>query len=188
MAFGNDYIYSDTDSIKAINGNAHMDYINKYNELTQIKLSKACKYHNIDISELQPKTIKGEVKLLGVWDFEGVYNSFKTLGAKRYMYLKDGKYSTTIAGTSKTLGGDFMATQRNPFEAFTDYLIIPAKYTGKLTHTYIDNRIEGCIIDYAGKPYRFDCASGIHLEPTEYSLNLSKQYVDYLQGVREKWK
>lgn len=186
--FKNDYIYSDTDSIKVINYNRHMDYINKYNELTQKKLQKACDYHKIDITELQPKTIKGETKLLGIWDNDGLYNIFKTLGAKRYMYKENNKIHVTIAGTNKTLGSEYMDTLKNPFNEFTDGLIIPSEYTGKLTHTYVDETKEGVLIDYNGKALEYNVLSSIHMEKCEYNLSLTSQYIDYLSGVKEVWK
>ena len=186
--FGNDYIYSDTDSIKVINYNNHMDYINKYNEMTQKKLEIACKYHNISITELQPKTIKGVTKLLGVWDNDGVYDKFKTLGAKRYMYNCGDEYHITIAGTNKHLGSNYIKTLKKPFDAFCDGLIIPPEHTGKLTHTYIDEIREGVIIDYRGVPLEYKAQTGIHMEQCEYSLGLANNYIDYLKGIKETWK
>lgn len=186
--FGNDYIYSDTDSIKVINYNNHMEYINKYNELTQRKLQKACQYHGINMSELQPKTIKGDTKLLGIWDNDGVYDSFKTLGAKRYMYKQGNDYHITIAGTSKHLGSEYIKSLNNPFDAFNDGLIIPPQFTGKLTHTYVDEIKQGVIIDYKGNAVDYTALSGIHLEQCEYNLGLASNYIDYLIGVKETWK
>lgn len=186
--FGNDYIYSDTDSIKVINYNNHMEYINKYNELTQRKLQKACEYHGINMSELQPKTIKGDTKLLGIWDNDGIYDSFKTLGAKRYMYKQGNDYHITIAGTSKHLGSEYIKSLNNPFDAFNDGLIIPPQFTGKLTHTYVDEIKQGVIIDYRGNAVNYTALSGIHLEQCEYNLGLASNYIDYLMGVKETWK
>lgn len=186
--FGNDYIYSDTDSIKVINYNNHMEYINKYNEMTQRKLQKACEYHGINICELQPKTIKGETKLLGIWDNDGIYDSFKTLGAKRYMYKQGNNYHITIAGTNKHLGSEYIKSLRNPFDAFSDGLIIPPQFTGKLTHTYIDETKQGVILDYKGNVVEYTALSGIHMEPCEYNLGLASSYIDYLNGVKETWK
>lgn len=186
--FGNDYIYSDTDSIKVINYNSHMEYINKYNELTQRKLQKACEYHGINMGELQPKTIKGDTKLLGIWDNDGIYDSFKTLGAKRYMYKQGNDYHITIAGTSKHLGSEYIKSLNNPFDAFNDGLIIPPKFTGKLTHTYIDETKQGVIIDYKGNAVNYTALSGVHLEQCEYNLGLASNYIDYLMGVKETWK
>lgn len=186
--FGNDYIYSDTDSIKVINYNNHMEYINKYNELTQRKLQKACEYHGINMSELQPKTIKGDTKLLGIWDNDGIYDNFKTLGAKRYMYKQGNDYHITIAGTSKHLGSEYIKSLNNPFDAFNDGLIIPPQFTGKLTHTYVDEIKQGVIIDYKGNAVNYTALSGIHLEQCEYNLGLASNYIDYLMGVKETWK
>ena len=186
--FGNDYIYSDTDSIKVINYNNHMEYINKYNELTQRKLQKACEYHGINMSELQPKTIKGDTKLLGIWDNDGIYDNFKTLGAKRYMYKQGNDYHITIAGTSKHLGSEYIKSLNNPFDAFNDGLIIPPQFTGKLTHTYVDEIKQGVIIDYRGNAVDYTALSGIHLEQCEYNLGLTSNYIDYLMGVKETWK
>ena len=186
--FGNDYIYSDTDSIKVINYSNHMEYINKYNEMTQRKLQKACQYHGLDMCELQPKTIKGETKLLGIWDNDGVYDSFKTLGAKRYMYKQGNDYHITIAGTNKHLGSEYIKSLRNPFDAFCDGLIIPPQFTGKLTHTYIDETKQGVILDYKGNAAEYTALSGIHMEQCEYNLGLTSSYIDYLNGVKETWK
>lgn len=186
--FGNDYIYSDTDSIKVINYNSHMDYINKYNDLTQRKLQKACDYHGLNISELQPKTIKGVTKLLGVWDNDGIYDGFKTLGAKRYMYKQGNDYHITISGTNKHLGSEYIKSIRNPFNAFNDGLIIPPQFTGKLTHTYIDETKQGVIIDYKGVGAEYNTLSSIHMEQCEYNLGLASRYIDYLLGVKETWK
>ena len=186
--FGNDYIYSDTDSIKVVNYNNHMEYINKYNEMTQKKLQKACEYHGIDMDELQPKTIKGETKLLGVWDNDGVYDSFKTLGAKRYMYKQGNNYHITIAGTNKHLGSEYIKSLNSPFDAFNDGLIIPPQFTGKLTHTYIDETKQGVILDYKGSAVEYTALSGIHMEQCEYNLGLASNYIDYLKGVKETWK
>lgn len=125
----NDYIYTDTDSIKLINYPAHEAYFKAYNAQNEEKMIKALKYNGIEPEAYKPSTIKGEVKPLGVWDFDGFYNYFKFLGAKRYMtmkrhligphgtcplafYHKIGvfncawfeEYTLTVAGLSKTLG------------------------------------------------------------------------------------
>lgn len=188
LEFKEDYLYSDTDSIKVVNYDKHLDYINNYNKISQVKLQQACKYHNIDITELQPKTIKGDIKLLGVWDDDGDYKRFKTLGAKRYLYQDKDGYHITIAGTGKYSGGEYMKTLDDPFESFSNGLIIPSNYTDKLTHSYIDEKKKGIIVDYRGESVEYEVETGIHLEPCEYNLSLSSNYIDYLIGVVEKWK
>ena len=83
-----DYIYSDTDSLKIRNASKHMDFINNYNNMVRWKLERAMKWHHLDFSMCEPKTRNGDARLLGIWDFDGHYKKFKTLGAKRYLYLE----------------------------------------------------------------------------------------------------
>ena len=187
LAFGDDYIYSDTDSIKCLNIEKHFDYINEYNNSVKRKLQIAANYHKIDFELFQPKTIKGIKKLIGVWDWETEkekYTRFKTLGAKRYMIEQDGKINITVAGVNKKTAVPYLVkTYGNKiFDAFTNDLTIPKEYTGKMTHTYIDERRTGTITDYLGNTNTFDEYSSVHLENAEYSLSLSQAYIDFLKG------
>lgn len=198
-AVQDDYIYSDTDSIKLKNYENHQDYFNAYNEIVERKLKKACNYHGIDFEKVQPKTKEGKVKRLGVWDFEGVYTHFKTLGAKRYMVEEehaikiDGVYypiSITVAGVNKFKAvpyilndlsrGDVMTA----FENFKEGLAIPPEKSGKNLHTYIDEEKQGYITDYQGNTAFYYEKSSVHLEPVGYDLSLAKLYTDYLKGIK----
>lgn len=186
---GNDYIYSDTDSIKIRNGEKHLWWINKYNDLVRIKLEKACKWHRIDFSMVEPKTREGKTKLLGVWDFDGHYKRFKTLGAKRYIYEDDeNKMHLTCAGLSKSTINYMLKESNNDntrcFDYFKEGMYIPKNETGKNIHTYIDYEIEGIITDYLGNKSYYKELSGVHLEGADYTLSLSKQYIEYLKGIR----
>lgn len=193
--FKGDYIYSDTDSIKVTNAEKHMNYINKYNKMIIENLKRAMEYHNIDISRIRPKTIKGVEKPLGIWDFDGHYSKFKTLGAKRYLvqYSDDprngdhmGEYSLTVSGLNKKVALPYMLkTFDDVFEAFTNDLYIPPQYTGKNTHTYIDDRKRGEIIDYRGIRGTFDEFSAVHMENADYTLSISQEYADYILSVKE---
>lgn len=185
LSMQNDYIYSDTDSIKFQNINLHTWYINKYNSMVELKLHDMCKHYNIPFSDLKPKTIKGKEKLIGIWDYEGSYKYFKTLGAKRYIYYTDSLH-ITIAGLSKNHGGAYLENLsggkiEDMFNAFNDDLYIPADYTDKKTHTYIDDLAEIDVLDYEGNKARVISKSGIHLEPCEFTLSLSRQYETFLQ-------
>lgn len=187
LAFGDDYIYSDTDSIKCINIEKHFDYINSYNNTVKLKLQMAADYHKIDFELFQPKTIKGVKKLIGVWDWEtenNKYTRFKTLGAKRYMIEQNGKINITVAGVNKKTAVPYLIKKygNKIFDAFTNDLTIPKEHTGKMTHTYIDERKTGVVTDYLGNKNTFDEYSAVHLENAEYSLSLSEAYIDFLKG------
>ena len=194
IEFGSDYLYSDTDSIKVINADKHMDYINDYNASIRQQLVDAMRYHGMDISCIEPTTISGEKKPLGVWDFDGHYSRFKTIGAKRYMveYSNDkrngknkGKISLTVAGINKTKALPYLLDKYGKegiFDAFNFDLEIPAEHTGKNVHTYIDTPKRGVVIDYLNTPGEYYEKSSVHLSQSEYSFSVSEQYLAYLQS------
>lgn len=183
---GNDYIYSDTDSIKALNFETHQPYIDAYNKDITFKLFKMMDYHQLNPSRLSPKTIKGEIKPLGVWEFEGIYSMFKTLGAKRYLVRENGHNKLTVAGLSKKNGLDYIESQcggdaNKVFNMFDDSLYIPADATGKMTHSYIDDEQELLIVDYNGIPARVISPSAIHLDKCDFTLSMSEKYSYFLK-------
>ena len=184
--FNTDYIYSDTDSVKVINVEKHMDFIHKYNSNILDKMTKMCNTYGIDIEMVKPKSPDGKEKLLGVWEFDGHYDFFKTLGAKRYMYQIEDKLSITVSGVNKSKAIPFLKRKKDPFEAFEDGLFIPPEYTGKLTHTYLDDEAVIEVSDYLGTPCMIHYYSGIHLEPASYELSLSDAYVKFLKGYRDE--
>ena len=180
-----DYIYSDTDSIKIFNADKHQKYFEEYNKWIVQKLEKCLNYHKIPLDYISPKTIKGESKTLGVWDFDGFYTIFKTLGAKRYIFQKDDKISITVCGLSKKSGKEFIENQEKPFLFFNDGMFVDCEHTGKMTHTYIDREIENVITDYLGNQAYYHEKSFIHLEKTDYLLSLSDMYIKYFMGVQK---
>ena len=194
--FGNDYVYSDTDSVKVLNAEKHINYIRRYNETIRSQLLRAMEYHGIDPDAIEPKTVKGVKKCLGVWDFDGHYRQFKTLGAKRYLvqYANDSRNSEAIRGAYKLTGSGLNKRTCVPylldkygeqgiFSAFNTELYIPPEYTGKNTHTYIDDSRTGTVVDYLGVAGEYNERSGVHLEKSDYSLKISREYLDYLLDV-----
>ena len=180
-----DYIYSDTDSVKIFDVDKHKKYFEEYNKWIVKKLEKCLNYHNIPLYFISPKTIKGEIKTLGIWDFDGFYTDFKTLGAKRYIFKKDNKLSITVCGLSKKSGKEFIENQKNPFIFFNEGMFVDCEHTGKMTHTYIDKEIENTITDYLGNTAYYHEKSFIHLEKTDYLLSLSDMYIKYFMGVQK---
>ena len=70
------------------------------------------------------------------------------------------------------------------FQYFNDDMVVPAEYTGKLTHYYLDDAMEGTITDYRGKTVYYRSESGIYLEKTPYNLSLQNEYLQYLKQVQ----
>lgn len=185
--FGMDYVYSDTDSIKGLHHENHQKYINDYNKIVEIKLRKAMEFHGIPFEKVKPKTIKGVEKLIGVWDFEGVYDKFKTLGAKRYMVEEDGKISMTVSGVNKQKALPYLIEKFGDkiFDNFDDDLRVPAPYSGKMTHTYIDEPRDGFLVDWKGVECEYNELSGVHLENADYKMSLAENYLEYLKGIKQ---
>lgn len=185
ISVGKDYVYADTDSIKLTNRENHLEYFDTYNKNVKIKLKNMCDYYHIDYNRCKPKTIKGVEKLIGVWDFEGVYKNFKTLGAKRYIVQKDnGDYEITVAGLSKKAVYYIIEESKKQgvdvFTFFNNYMYVPTNKTYKNTHTYIDNEYICNITDYTGKTKKVMCKSGVHLTPCDFTLSLSDMYLKYI--------
>ena len=189
LSLKDDYIYSDTDSIKFFDYEKHDPFFREYNEWVEQKQLATLNHYNIDTSLLYPKTIKGDVKVAGLWDYEGNYTRFKTLGAKRYLVEEDGELYLTVAGLSKRNGIEYMkevaGDNSKVFDMFTDELVIPADRTGKSTHTYIDSEHEFPITDYAGNTVTVNAKSGVHLEQVEYSLNINDLYMKFFKLAQQ---
>lgn len=195
-----DYIYADTDSIKFFNYKNHIDYLEKYNNLVREKLKKACDFHHIPLEDVEPITKKGDVKTIGLWDADGKYEMFKTLGAKRYMYVENGKISLTVSGVNKYTAIPYLKLKYNNdfnqiFNHFTDDLEIPATYEnngetlsacGKNIHTYIDFNQDALLTDYLGNITECHELSSVHIEPTSYCLSLATAFLDYILEIHER--
>lgn len=199
-----DFIYADTDSVKFRHYEKHKAYFDHYNEIEKRKLALACARHGIPLEDVSPKTIQGKVKTIGLWDDDGHYARFKTLGAKRYLAeYDDGHLLLTIAGVSKKAGLDYLLyrykTNDRIFKAFTRDLEFPSSYTykdkegkktircatGKQTCIFLDEGYEGTLVDYCGIPCGYKEDSGMYMESASYNLTMFQAYIDYAMGVQE---
>lgn len=187
-----DYCYSDTDSVKILHHEKHLKYFEWYNDMIDAKIKASAKHNGLDIYQFMPKTIRGVEKKIGVWDFEGVYTNFKTLGAKRYIVNEDGKLTITVAGVGKQSACQYLIkhykTMTRIFNNFKNGLTIPETATGKLTHTYIDDDIEGDLLDTQGNLYHYYEKSCIHMEQTPFTLSISLLYLQYFMGVQNEYR
>lgn len=184
-----DYVYSDTDSIKFLHPEKHQDFIKDFNKQIGEDLLKAMRFHKLDPELIAPKTIKGVNKPLGIYEIDGEYNRFKTLGAKRYLYEDmDGHINITVAGLPKKAGREYLSKYKDPFKMFTKNMEVPADQSAKQTATYIDYEIEGTVTDYLGQDGNYHEYSSIHLENTSYNLSLASDYVSYLLSINDDFE
>lgn len=188
ISMGEDYVYSDTDSIKFLNLEKHLDYIRDYDKFIVDQITEVLTYYGIDPEEQRPKNQKGVEKQIGVWDIEtecDPYKHFKTLGAKRYIYDQTDGLHITIAGVSKVKGKEYLESKNDPFDAFASGLEIDSEHSGKLTHTYIDEPKSGYFYDYEGVKQEYDEKSFIHLEQSAYKMTISYEFDQFLSDMKE---
>lgn len=86
------FVYADTDSVKYMGDVDWSGYNN-----ARIADSKKSGAFATDRN--------GKVHYMGVYEFDGQYDRFRTWGAKKYAYEKHGKLEVTISGVVKDLGG-----------------------------------------------------------------------------------
>ena len=175
---GEDYCYSDTDSCKTLNYERHKEWFNNYNKKCQNMTDVCLTYRGLD-----PERARPNGKQLGCWCYEGTYDKFKTIGAKRYLTETNNELELTCAGVGKTGGTNYLSQLSNPFETFEDGIIFPASYSGKTISTYTGER-KGTVIDYTGKSYDYHELSSLHIENTDCTISLVEDFKNELNKLK----
>ena len=183
----NDYIYTDTDSLKYRHPEKHEKWFNDYNEGITERLKRMCDHFELDYSYIEPLDIKGNKHPLGVYESEGIYKMFKTLGAKRYLYMDgSGHNASTVSGVKKS-AIEYLNNRYGRygiFEHFNNGLVIPAAVSGKTESVYNDEPIEGVNIDYLGNKIEYSELTSVSIRQCDYSMNRSEKFIEYLLGIR----
>jgi hypothetical protein len=167
----NDYVvYTDTDSIKFIG-----EKNKKYFEQVNAELIKIAK--NNDIPALAYDK-KGVARYLGVWDYEGCYDEFKTLGAKKYCYNKGGEFHITVSGMSKKKGAKAVGG--------IDNFIIGKTFNdvGRTVSWYNESEIQQITVNND----TFTTASNIGILETSYTLGITNEYHEILEKYVDIYK
>lgn len=148
-----DFVYSDTDSIKCLG-----DYSQQFEQLN-------LKYKHDDLSAVDSK---GKRHYIGIFEYEGSYKRFKTMGAKKYAYEDpDGSLHITVSGVNKKLG----AQELGSIERFNEGFVF--RKGGGLAALYNDFP-EVSKVRIQNKP--LDITSNVALFPSTYTLGLAADY------------
>ena len=173
-------VYSDTDSLKCVQGYDRKVF-DEYNQSVIKKIQKVSSTLDIPFENYAPEDSKGVKHLLGIFECEtGVgrkytYDRFITQGAKKYCVEIDGQIEITVSGVPKS-GNKCLKR----IEDFRDDLVFDYKYTNKQTIMYNDNQSPVDIVDYLGVKYKVNDKSGCCLLPTTYKLGKSLDYANLL--------
>ena len=186
MSMGKDYVYCDTDSIKFLNMEKHKGYIEDYNRNIIRKCTECLNYHGLDPAMLAPKNQKGVKKPIGIWDYEGRYDYFKTLGCKRYLTYKDGEFNLTCAGLPIKAGLDALladgADIQGVFSRFNQEFDVSIGDADKLGRFYRDTSFEYSGVDKDGKYDRITYRSCCVLFDIGFKVNFSDLYQLYIDN------
>jgi hypothetical protein len=200
---GEDAIYCDTDSVKYQHREKYITLFENYNQATAEKMRKVCEHYDIDFESTQPEDRKGNKHPLGAWTYEGKYEQFRTLGAKRYCYSiindkNEWEFHITVSGLPNVTEEEYEDEEGNirkrklkycptqyildhgDFDYFRDEMVIPADYSRRTTMTYIDKPFKTTLVDYKGVECEVEELSGIHAEKSSYKMSFSDEFASYL--------
>lgn len=106
---GNNFVYCDTDSVKFIDdGSINFSKYNNKRKRESITNGGTA------------AAPSGKIQYLGLYEYEGTYKQFVTMGAKKYAYIDENdKLHITVAGAGKKKGAAEMAA-RGGIKAFKE--------------------------------------------------------------------
>lgn len=123
-------VYCDTDSVKYINSSASRTVKDELNKDIYEDIRKCGKDCTIEY--------KGKTYTLGLWEDDGDYELFKSLGAKKYCYTtKDGQIHITVSGLSKSKAEDWFS-KNGGIKKFAPGTVVPIGASGRTVSTYND--------------------------------------------------
>lgn len=182
-ALDTDVIYYDTDSVKYVG--SHDEFFVKYNQQAFSKLENVLLKLGIDVEKARPTNPKGKVKTLGEFKYEGTYIKFRTLGAKRYVYLsldevEDGVFEErlhmTVAGVNKETG----VTAIKDISEFRDDLVFTHAQCGRFQLYYNDEQPTVVWNKGSYDEYTSTYKSGVCFVPSKYRMSIKDDYLDLI--------
>ena len=154
---GNRFVYCDTDSVKFIDDGS-IDFT-AYNKSRKTDSEK-----NGGVATDQ----HGRKYYLGLYDNEGTYKQFITMGAKKYAYVDDhDKLHITIAGVAKSKGAVEMGCIENFKEGFIFYA------AGGTESVYNDAPEIG---EIEREGHKLKITSNVLIRDSTYTLGITGEY------------
>lgn len=180
LALDYNVAYCDTDSIKYIE--CDTDFFERYNKEIEKRENMRADMLGIPRDKFCPRDKYGIPHRLGIFDDDGQYKKFKTLGAKKYCYVdNDNKLHMTVSGVRKSA-----VSQLHDIDDFKDGTVFDVEHAQKLIMTYVDDMTP--IVWNKGQYDEFysNYQHGICAQPTTYSLGITDDYDSILTMVQNK--
>lgn len=180
LALDYNVAYCDTDSIKYID--CDTVFFERYNKEIERRENMRADMLGIPRDKFCPGDKNGIPHRLGIFEDDGQYKKFKTLGAKKYCYVdNDDKLHMTVSGVRKSA-----VSQLHDIEDFKDGTVFDVEHAQKLIMTYVDDMPP--IVWNKGKYDEFhsNYQHCICAQPTTYSLGITDDYESILTMVQNK--
>lgn len=175
-----DTVYMDTDSNKHINHELYDDYFDNYNASIREEQERVAARLNIDVERLRPVAPDGKISSIGEYEIDADYDKFITLGAKRYCYEDKKGLHITVSGVSKSA-----ASQLKSIYDFTDGLVFDVDHAKKSILHYNDDQPQVIFNEGQYDEYISRYKHGVCLQPTSYTMSLTKEYGELLNNMVE---
>lgn len=164
---GSEFVYTDTDSVKYI---GEFDYTVINAELQAIAEQNGA----------YADDIKGKRHYMGVYEYEGTYKQFETMGAKSYVYRDNfGDLHITIAGVPKKAG----AAELERMGGFAAYKVGTIFHDG-ITESKYHDTMEYKQIEIDN--HKCELTSDLVIKPSMHQIGWSKDYAILLDTLDRK--
>ena len=162
------FVYCDTDSVKFIDdGSVSFDEYNRSRMKDSIK--------NGGFAE-DPR---GKKQYLGLYEYEGTYKKFVTMGAKKYAYIdQEDNLHITVAGVGKKKGAVELS-ERGGINAFKEGFTF---YDAGGTESIYNDDPEIKTINREGK--EINITSNVLIRPSTYTLGVTGEYRKILNNPK----
>lgn len=159
---GRKNVYNDTDSIKC--DGAFTEEFERLNDELKMKAAAVGAFAD------DPS---GNRHYMGVYECEGTYDHFRTLGSKRYVIEQNGKISSTIAGVNKKSGSKYFS--EHGIDSLQDGMSI--KDSGHLVAYYNDDEIHKITVRHC----EMTTGANVALCNDTYTIDLDNDYAELIK-------
>lgn len=162
---GENFVYCDTDSVKYL---GEADFT-KYNNEKKLHSKRSGSFAT---------NPKGVTHYMGVFESEGTYEEFATLGAKKYCYRDNGKLHITIAGVNKKKGAEELE-KHGGVKAFKEGFIF--REGGGTESVYND---DPPVKEIEIQGHKVKITSNVVIKDSTYTLGITEEYARLLSNAK----
>lgn len=179
---GTDMVYCDTDSAKYFDDSGkHEPLFKKLND----EIRKETSLCGFNTHYVRPD---GKVFDLGLWEDDGTYKQFISMGSKKYGYVDENdKLQITVAGLSKSKGANYIK-DKGGLKCFRKGFIVPSDNSGRTT-AHFNNVKQPYYITVTDpqkkQKVRILTGSSIAIRNVEYTFGLTDDYEELINSLKQ---